>query len=95
MKIKLFERFDISKFFISTEPYYEIYGIDQRDDEYLVEIDEYYDYNPYDLEDIVKLLEDFRKRGGLFFIKKITPEIVDEKTIEQIILKLNSKKYNI
>jgi hypothetical protein len=95
MKIELFEKFNLSSFNILTEPYYEIYGIDRRDDEYLVNIDEYYEYNPYDLEDVVKLLDDLRKKGGVFFIKKITPEVVDEKVIEQIILGLKSKTYNI
>lgn len=91
MKIKLFENFNQ----ISLDITYELYNLNKFDEEEEINTDNYLEYNPYDLEDMVKLYLILKEKYSNIFIKKVTREIIDYKTIEKIKLKLDSKKYNL
>ena len=91
MKIKLFENFEID-----LDVYYELWTLDNNgDEEEFPTVEEDGNYNIYDLTEMVELFMKYEKRDRNLFIKKITKEIIDDKTIERIKLSIESKKYNI
>jgi hypothetical protein len=77
---------------------YKIIKIDKNGETYFNDVP----YDPYDLEDAVKILMKFEKKYNLI-IKKFsfvfsewqTGEIVDKETIDKIKIWIDSEKYNL
>jgi hypothetical protein len=92
MKIKLFENFDE----IDLDITYELWITDSNGDEYEFNPSnsDFNNVNPFDFKDVanyyMKYKRKYKKQN--FFIKKVTKETLDEKTIE---LLLNTTKYNL
>lgn len=93
MKIKLFENFDE----INLDIQYVLRTVDvasgEEHDVPLTNDD--FDYNPYSLEDMVKLYLVYKKQYDQLHLVKITEEIVDEDTINKVKVNLTAKKYNL
>lgn len=93
MKIKTFENFEVDLDVTYELADYNDYGEEIRlntSDE-----EEYYNINPYDLEEMVKLYMKYKKKYPNLKIKKVISDFVDEKTIQDILVKLDSDKYNL
>jgi len=101
MYIKKFEKYNE----IKLDTRYELRIVDKN-----AHVDDYGDelefsivgddlnFNPFSLEEIVKLYMKHEKDGyrpGELIIKQVTEKTVSRKTIDDIILKINSKKYNL
>jgi hypothetical protein len=84
-----------TNFPIDLNTTYEISMIDENGD--VVDFDEHrsYDYNPFDLEDVVGILMIFEKKYKGLFINKITVEPINKEIIDKIKLKLYAKNYNL
>ena len=96
MKIKLFENFDE----INLDITYELWITDSTGDEYEYDPGEYSgegdfnNVNPFDFKEVAKYYMKCKRKYKMqnLFIKKVTKETLDEKTIE---LLLNTTKYNL
>ena len=98
MKIQLFENFDE----IDLDVSYEIWETDRNGDETEFNPDndnfkggnDFDDINPFDFKEVANYYMKCKKmyKNRKLFIKKVTKETLDEKTIE---LLLTSNKYNI
>jgi len=76
-------------------PYYEVKKVNNFGEEIIFdEIEDHANYDPFDLDEAVKLYMQYEGHGN-FIIKKITEKVIDKKIIEKIKLKLDSEKYNL
>jgi len=91
MQIKKFENYES----ISLDTRYEIRLIDKNGDECEFNEPYKYDYNPFDLEEVVALLIKYEKKKYNLIIKKIVESNVDKETIDNVKMKLDAKKYNL
>lgn len=91
MKIQLFENFEVD-----LDVQYVLRTVDMAGDEMDIPLEnEDFNYNPYDLEEMVKLYIKKKKEYDQINIFKITEEVIDEETINKIKLNLTAKKYNL
>ena len=93
MKIKTFENFEVDLDVTYELANYNKYGEEiflDKDDE-----EEINNTNPYDLVEVVKLYMKYKKKYSDLKIKKVISDFVDEKTIKDILVKLDSDKYNL
>jgi len=83
---------------------YEIRGVDVNGDEYIPPVeDDDYNYNPYDLKEVVKLLIIKNKKQSTHIpsenprlhIVKVTTEKVPQDKLEQIRIEIEGDKYNL
>ena len=91
MKIKKFENYER----IDLSVRYEIRYYDNNlQDEVIVGENEY-NYNPFDIKDMVELLMKYEKKGLDVYLIRTKEEMVDKKTIEDVKLKIRAEKYNL
>ena len=95
MKIKLFEKYIEEP--IDGNVIYSVTDIDKNGDKIGFELsdEEYNETNPFSLVDAVKIFMKYEKTRPNLIIIKITEELVDNKTIEEVKIKLAANKYNL
>lgn len=93
MEIKKIENYNNEP--IGQDSYYEIWLFNKAGDEVQLDMERYFEYNPFDLNDIVELYLKLKGYEHVYFIKKISEEIVDLTVIPEIAIKLDTKKYNL
>jgi hypothetical protein len=92
MILKKFENFQIDE-----DIQYELFHLDKYNDEELLDTpnDKFGNtikYNPYDLNDMYKLLKKYQKIDNTVFLKKTTTENLYPKDLDIL---MKGKKYNI
>jgi hypothetical protein len=94
VNIKKFEKYVPDMIPHPQDSYYEIWRLDNNGDEERIDDGEV-DFNPYDLDEVVKEYIKYKGYNKHWFIKNIIEEIVDLTTIPEINLILKSNKYNL
>lgn len=92
MKIKTFEKFEVD-----LDVTYELANYNKFGEEIQLNIDdeELNNTNPFDLVEVVKLYMKYKKKYPNLEIKKVVSDFVDEKTIKDILVEIDSDKYNL
>jgi hypothetical protein len=95
MKIKLFEKY--IEEIINENVIYGITDFDKHGDRIGFEVsdDENDEWNPFSLVDTVKIYIKYKATHPNLQIEKMITEIVDDKTIDEIKMKLTANKYNL
>lgn len=90
--IKKFENFEVD-----LDVTYELTNYNKYGEEIQLNIDqeELNNTNPFDLQEVVKLYAKYKKKYPNLMIRKVISDFVDEKTIQDILLKIDTKKYNL
>ncbi len=95
MKIKLFEKY--IEEIIDENVIYGITDFDKHGDRIGFEVsdDENDEWNPFSLVDTVKIYIKYKVTHPNLQIEKMITEIVDDKIIDEIKMKLTANKYNL
>jgi len=91
MKVKLFENFEVD-----LEVYYVLmYNVNGDDIKIPLTINDDFNFNPYDLDEMVKLMIKYEKKYRSIFLNKVTTQKVSDDEIKDAKIRIDAKKYNL